>query len=854
MIDYLVRHAIQNVWCTPDQDYQYIFKPARITRPRGVERQVDVEWDTITLPDNVSTFHVYQIGQLSPMLLNLIPTERKWYRITDACNTQNMVVNLYLNNGREFPRFDCYIQKTRTRNLIIAVKDQPRIGNLEKQALYVRFYSNAFFGSSLSQPTEDRIYSEGRYATDRESVLLFQRKFRDLREQRGIVNVYHNGWLVEDTIPTDVAEGDILEMVHDTSVYTTIDFPVSELKTFTSERDRESKYLLNRPKDGSGVIDYLDDVDIYLLLPKERGYEGIYFHKNLDKAVRMVTHRDYSIPVSHVVSYNNGFEHWTDSNELVVRVQVRRGGYYRPLQNVHHRIKELYRLSDADIERAMVGADSTVSVWKASELENSAYSRLMGEGFSHITRKLVQDTYGYNAISKILADTPSKVVDVDGSPGVGLPPALRQDATIYEYDGDGHLLGFYHHTSGMVYRPRYFATEMIEGIVGKGGKRLPTTYGGERVPYDANHNYRFYVCDVIGGIPSWNWYTAEKGLHYDIVGTEIVWLTDPSEHHTAVKDDTQFLAYEITLPPVNGVLEFSIEAEEQYEGQWVEGPLDIPFGELDIWMNGRSLIENLDYYVRWPRVTVVNKVYLEGLGLVPQVISVRATGFCQDDFSRKPASEVGFVEHGLLSRNNRFDVRNDKVMRLIAGGSLYRKDGLRFAEEDSGLLLENVPNGTPYSLEDTIVPLRGLTVEDTYSLKAKSEVVDKEVSDYLTLKYPQPHIPGPSPIEQRYHVFSPFVSKIHYDLRSGYLDLPETEGQYGDADIRRWLADYEYLLDVDPIVRGFDERYVAVHPHNYDLVMELDIYQYTFLDRAIKVYLDDKVDLTSFVKIKEGWV
>ena len=856
MIDYLTRHAIQNVWCTPDQDYQYIFKPARISPPRGAERQLMVEWEYINLPNNVDTFHVYQIGQLSPSLLNLLPRERHWYTLTEASNNQNMVVDLYLKDGRQFPRFESYVLKTRTRNLLLVVKDQQRIGRLDRETLYVRFYSNAFFGSERAQesPIVDRIRVEGKYITTPDSGLLFQRRIRDLQALKGHVNVYHNGWLVDDTPPDMIREGDIVELVHDTSVYDVREFPVAELETFNSKLDGLRKYLISRLKGtGDNTIDYVDDVDVYLVKKTGRHWKGVYFHKNSEAALRMVTHKDYSIPVSHVVGFANEFDEWDDPTELVVRVHVRQSGYHRPLVDEHHRIKELYHLSDDEIYRAMIGADSTVPVWRAENLESSGYTAIMRADFDQINRKLVQDAYGYNAISKLVADTPQLVEDLGGYRGVSLPVGLRNESTAFEYDKDGLLIDFYRHSFGDTYAVKNPQCEMVEVLVGAGSGTLSTVYGERQVPIDERHNYRMYTCPIVGGVPTYEWedVTGDTNL-YTFVNGELVWMVDDTQTYTAVKNDIDFLTYRIRLNSVGGIYRFSVTAREQRGDSFATLPLDIPVGQLSIWMNGHALIENLDYYVQWPEVVIVNKQYLRDDE--EQDFVIRGTGFCLPDMTREAPNEAGFVKHGLLSRNRRYDVRDDKVMRFVVGGKTLMRDVLKFSEHDSGLRMDDVPNGTPYVIDDVVVPLRDLVDEDTYSLREKSLEVDEDVSDYLTLKYPEPVIDDPNIIEQRYRVFSPFASKIHHDLLEGILYPDGIKGQYSDAKIKEWLKGYEFLLKYDPVRNKVDDHYVSVHPVDINHVTELDIYQYTFLDRAIQLYLGDRVDISYFVSIKEGWV
>lgn len=847
MIDYITRHAIKNVWCTPDQDYQHIFKPARISRLRGERQYVKVEWDTISLPNNVDTFQVYQIGQLSPLFINLIPDEGKWYLASTACNTNNMVIDLYLNNGRQFPRFQTWIRKTRTRNLIIAVKEQPRIGNLREEDLYIRFYSNAFFGSARSQESIDSIHTEGIVVTTTTSVVNFQNKRIQIEATGGHTYLFHNGWLVNDTRPDVVVEGDVLELVRDTSIYDVVDYPVTDLDTFTSIRDNIKKYLISRPKGSTDTIEYHDDVDFWLLNPNVNSFKGVFFHKNRSLAARMVTHKDYSIPVNHVIAFSNEFDDWLDPTGLTVRLHIRKSGYQRSLIDEHQRIKELYKLNDEQIYRAMTGAESSLPIWRAEALENSAYVKLMGSKIGDITKEMVQDAYGYNAISKILADTPSVVKNISGYMGVELPVGLRNRSHMFEYDSQGKLINFYFHSAGETYITKNDNATLVEGIVGSGGDVLDTTYGMRRSPYNPNRNYRYYICRKIGGIPTYNWEDVTGSDKYVIIDNEIVWFVDEETEYTAVRSDDKFLAYKLSLSPTNGLIRFSIIAREVEFNNLRAEPVKIPLGKLELFLNGRALIENLDYYVKWPEVVIVNKEYLKTSD--PQEIVVRAAGFCKNDLTREAPAEVGFVEHGLLSRNRKFDIRDDKVMRFIVDGKTWHRSALKFSEDHFGVMMDNVRNGAPYCIEDVIVPLRGASIDDTYSLRAKSQEVDKMVSDYLTLKHPELPIIEPSLIPERYQIVSPFISRIHYDLLNGYLNPPGIEGHYNEMDIRSWVNSYEWLLGFDPVVNGHDERYVNVHPHHLFTVTTLDVYKYTFLHRVIKLYLNDKVDLSHFVQI-----
>ena len=857
MLDYIKEHALKNVWCTPEQDYQYVFKPARITTPRGVRKYTMVEWNRVWLPDQTSIFHVYQIGQLSPKTLKLITEPGVWYKVSDLCNDNNTTIDIYFNNGKQLPRFDVWIRKTETRNLIVAVREQKRIGDLVNNPIFIRFYSNAFFASTRSHSSTDHIFTKGQYATDRASVVVFQRDIRDLRDLGGHVYVFHNGMLVNDTHPDLVVEGDVIELVHDTTIYDTVEFKVSDLEVFTSTLDQTTKYLLSRLKGSTTTIDFHDDIDIWLVKKTGEAYSGVYYHRSKASDVRMVTHKDYSIPVNRVLSFATDISQWNDPLELTVLLHVRKSGYSRPLVNENNRIKELYRLDNEKILDAMVGANSTIEEWKASNLENSNYPKIMRSLSLDITSELVQEAYGYNAISKLVADTPSPVTVLAGANGAKLPFGLRQNSTMFEYDSQGKLLEYHTHPHGEVYYTSNLQASKVEGLTGTGSDSLLTYYDQLIVELTEGKDFACYICPIRGGVPTYEWERILPGIdneYYSIENNILTWNDQLlSDTHFAVRKDDNFLLYSQDLTLETGILKLELEAFEFYNGVLEKRPLMLPMLHLDIFLNGYSLIENIDYFIKDNQVVITNKEYLKTNTVIQNVV-VRAIGLAGTSVYWEKAREYGFVEHNLLSRNTKYDIRDDKVIRYIVGGKLRNKEELKFSEDGIAVRMIDIPNGTPYCLSETVVALRGLNNTTTYDFREQAKVIDEKISNYLGMYYPEEIIEEPSIITERYQILSPFISKIHYDLTSGYFYPDEITGHYSDVKVRELTKPYEYLLDFDPVLKEMDERYVTIHPHHLFVETELDIYQYKFLQRIINVYLDDAIGLSGHVRIKEGWI
>jgi len=853
--DYLIDYALKNNWCSPGQDKQVIVKPAKISKVGGEWGFFTLQWRNITLPEQHVRFHVYQIGQLHPLLMGLFPS-RQWMSFTQCCNTMKLVADLYVDSGLQLPRFDAYYMVTRDKNLIIAVKepliDRLKI-DLDKEPLFLRVYTNAYFSSARSSPLDDFIHTNGKRVLSTTELLTIQNEYNQYLARPGYTYAFVNGYRVDAIDMINAKVGDFVEYVYDSSIKMVYDFPIADLKTYVDYMDDERKYFLHYAGQGDRIIEYQDDVDVFLYKTTTGSkFKGIYYHKNEESGFRMVTHKDYGISVERLDWFSSQQPDWTDMTQLTIRLHIRKSGYFRPLIFENNRIHELYKLKDDDLVRAVLGLDSTVDVFKAENLEASGYCAIMRAKNTCLSRELIQDAYGYNAISKILADTPSFVRVESQQNVIDVPYGLTHVSTGYEYDEDGLLIDWHSHVGGSIYATRSLEAHKVEMIAGYTTDLLDEVYGEQTVTIDPTANYRFYTCPIVNGNPSNNWTDVTDSGQYAIVDNKVTWFTDPATTYTLVRGDTVNLGYRLSLPNTDGLLKFSLKHRAYRNGVVSDWIMQIPMGELDLFLNRRSLIEGVDYIVNFPEIVIFNKEYLENPGTQNQEIVVRFTGFCKSDMTREKLVDQGFVDHALLSNNNRFDIRDDKVLRITVDGKLYDRSELLFAEDNSGVSAPDARNGAPYLIRDIVVPLRGLTNENTYTMRAKSQVIDKQVSDYMSLKMPKPTFDTPNVIlDELYAVFSPFVCKIMNDLNHGIINDPRIKDHYNDELVKELCAEYEYLLAYDPAHpdNEIDPRFVIVHPHNLYTVVDMDIYAYTFLNRVVKLYIPDRVQLSHFIRI-----
>lgn len=858
MFDHIADYALKNVWCTPGQDAQAILKMPRLSPRMGIWNKIEVMRVVYSLPEKNVRFHVFTLSQLNPLILGLTSVDREWVSFADACTNETLIADLYVASGLQFPRHQCWYYVTEDKNVLVAVKEQTRIPvDLGVEDLFIRVYSNAYFNTDRADGAYDYVKVVGKTVKTTDDILDLQNKFNDLKQKPGLVYAFVNGYHVSGIDLFTTQLGDVVEYVFDGSVYRVLDFPINELNAYTSEIDSKQKFLLHSPE-GSDTIDFEDDIDVFLYSPAANNrFKALYFHRNKEDALRNVTHADYGLAIPYVEAMA-ATQGWEDINELRVRLHVRKAGWKRPLVFEANRIKELYKMSSEDVLKAMVGVDSTVSPWRAEKLEGSAYCAVMRfrgsvtVNSTDLPKEMVQDCFGYNSLAKYLGDTPVRPYESSDQMIAAVPVGLQVSSTAYEYDTNGYLIDWYNHIQGSAYPLRNPDAKLVEMIGGKAGRRLDEFYGLAAVPYDPAVDYRMYLCKIESGRPNNNWEDVTGSDKYSIAGGAVVWHVDLTRWYPMVRGNRNFLAYSIELMADFGRLKFSLTTEQVREGTVQDYVMQIPMGELDLWLNKRHLTEGLDYIVKFPEIVIINKKYLDDPMNKPQRIDVRFTGFCKSDFTREKIADTGFINHGLLSNNDRFDLRDDRVQMIVVDGALRHRDELKFAETDTGVTVPDASNGAPYMIRDIIVQMRGLVKDSTYTLREKAQLVDKEVTDYLSMRLPGPTFENPSAIPQLYPVYSPFLSYILFGLLRGVVDPTNKIRQhYNDADVYTLCREFENLLPYDPTQEGneLSSDYVAIHPHHLNVVVEVDLYQYRFLLRVIKLYLKDKVSLTNFVSI-----
>ena len=837
----LIHHAYKNVWCAPEQDRQYIIQPTRITPVRGALGTVEIDLRFYNAPTKNDRYSVFTMGDILPVQLGMKDYVDTWVSAKAHCNSNNLLIDIYDQDGVRFPLGEAYFLYTRFGSLCIALKKVDQQIRHELRPIFIKWRSNAWFDGNASVPVNRGITVGGGLIMTANQLYTLQAEVIDSKTKMGQTSIYCNGQRIRDANITTVVLGDYVEYVRDASVKEVFEVPLEGLKSFDSILDGKAKYLITRAGYGT-TIDFRDDVEIHLLnYNKAAAYRGRYYHQNHVDSIRMVTHRDISIPTAYVHGIINASNGWILRDDIRLEITIKNGGLIRPLVNEHSRIRELFKLPEEKRINAMVGDASNIEEWKARSLESSRYTYLMRAHAGTITEEDVKVAYGYNAISKIVADTPRKVEP--NKVWVDLPFTHYLQSTVYEYNKNGELIDFYIHDYSKEYPIRNPGkTALIESYRGRGGDSLGTVFDVETLPLDPSKEYRFYIYDKWIDEEHRKWVDVTGDLtKYSIVDGKFTWSVDLRKFTTAIKRDTCFLAKNFTLDYPDKTMVFTVTSDGIYKGRGtMTGVMEIPPGELDVFLNKHKLVEDIDYYVSWPEIAIVNKVFVNEDGT--QDIHVRCRGFCEPDLSRRKAAESGFVRHGILSKDGRFNLRDDRIAIICMAGSVLHRDSIKFDESDAPVI-ESRYNGWPYSVVHPIAPMKDIISEDTYAFRAISEELDKRVEDYMSV-HMNYSTEAPNPMAEYYPVHSPYCSKLIHDMLLGNFNMTEFMGEYSDDFLLGKLSRYEWLLKFDPTLRDADLDFVVVHPHFYTgYPLKLNVYQYRLLDRTVKLIFRNKVEL-----------
>lgn len=862
----IFQYAIDQVWCSPSQDNSVIIKPARISPSSGSGNVVTVMGRRLALPTQLDRYDVYQVGALYPSILGLNDynpsfTQETWISFEQAIRETDLIVQIYNQYGLEIPKAFAYYCLTRERNLIFCVKRLPEFGLIyPEDNIYFRFYTNAFFVSERSVVGLDGTYSKAIQPTTVSQISNFGAEVTNYKLKPGYTLCFVNGLLRQDINISTVMAGNIAEFIYDSSIKKVVKFPLDGLQSFTSTLDGEYKYLMAYNHTENDVIDFQDDVDFWVVhkeLANPNNYHGLYLGRNSPEAIRMVTHREYSIKVFDVQQIKEKLRSILelpailDSNVQILMI-VRKAGFARNLIKDSSRLFELYKLGYQERISAMIGQNASMSEWTAAALENNAYMALMREKYENITMGLVQDALGYNGISKLLADSPKKAEIHSSSKSCILAPGVQVGSSVFEYGANGELLDVVNHLTGERHYSTHPDASVFEILTGHNGEDPSVYFSTTSFVLEENVEFRLYRTQIVAGVWQENWRDVTESEEYTVATGAINIVSVNVNTMYMLRTSKKFLCRSFQLFPVGGNYFFSLTERVNRGLGFYDHFVAVPPKHIKVFLNKKPLVENVDYIVKFPNIYIISKKHLVNpYTSVGQDIVVACHGFCDNDCLYRPDFDSGFIEHGFLSNDGEYDLRDDKVLSTIVDGKFIHPEDLLYSEEHTGVSVANALNGVPYQITNSDVAIWGLEGLTATEFRNKARVIDRKVKGIMTALKPQPPRGDLMVIPQRYELFSPFFQRIIFELVNNNIPEADINNATNDNKLIELCVPFEHTLKFDPLTPGnrLDERYVTIHPHCWPVVVSMSLVKYRFLSNVVRLYGRSLISLTNFVNI-----
>ena len=853
------KFAIEKIYCAPSQDRQFNFQLARVTKQGfPAKRMVQVYKALKKLPDLTNYFHVFVIGNLNPGHMNLKGQSREWYRdvwvnAAEDMNERDYIFHIYNDKGVTLPREWVYYSFIDEGSMVIAIKETYAIKrHFDINSFkFLRVYSNAYFTSSeyKALPNQIGIKCELKNVATNTDKVALQVKIANYEQSGGKTMVYVNG-IYTDRVLLNIPNDSFVEIVYDQSILFKEKHKLSDLRTFESIKDNKLKYLLFRDKQ-LDRIQYDDDIEIYVSTDNESLTRGLYFYDHKDYAVRNVTDKDYSLYTTFVNNQAIALSEMTTGSiaDKVLVVYVRKSGLPRELVYSGMKLHELYKLPQSVEHDVMTNVNNSVTEFRAETLENSAYFELASlEKMKDITPELSTSALGYNAVTYYYGYTPRKVSASETN--IEVPFLYRENSYAYEYDSAGKMMGR-HITNGPAYTVSSNAVKHVEFLKGT----TPLDYG-QLYPHNAqiplrNAEYRVLSSFYEGVVRISEW--------VDITDTELCSVSGNTLTVNETQGKTikvvyldQPLTYDLELALSDSMLIFPLQVKENRGTGMQQHALDLPYLTAEVFLNGNRLTYEVDYFMSFPYISICNKTYLD-YNKPTQSVHVRLHGFATRKEEINSREIRGFVSHGTLTRNNYYDIKDDKVFSTFIDGKLYDRSLITFSEDDNSVRTTHPLNGLPYTMTEPFIPVKEVTGSSTIPLYKKNTDINKRISMLYNVIYPEPAVSPLNIVADHHYLFSPLVSKIMRDMLSGVLPASIYTTPYNDTSIHQLLdTTYKRLFSLDPIRFNLPNNLIEIHPDFGNATITLSLYQYRFITNVVRIITGgnpDKINLSGYVTV-----
>lgn len=426
-----------NIWNEPHSEYRVNIKPTMITdhSKTGV---VNINGRRVELPTLNEPYYIYSISKSHFRNAFELPT-MEWYRGDRLCNDHGIVLNVYTEQGRMCSLGEVHITMFSNEHSYILAVSKNMLSKLcnhvDSDKIYVTIYKDSDIANKITAYPY-KVPSNDINGTYRINIAT---KLTEINDPSRVI-VYINGYQSTITSYTTIQPGDIVDIIHDENIifdYTIDLTDIDKHRIYYSEMDKMSKLLVHTPKylnpDNKVLTHNTCDFYIQRKNPEKYATEGLYVHRTAPISVSQVTHQDFSIPTFIVDAHRD----YLDTQDILLRVVVRQHDKDNLLIRDKNYIDLLYTQDDNTIIDCIMGkVKNAPEFWKAAVLESSVYVGMMFTAPRTISEEnmyyYIEGLGYYHVISLICQRVfTSYITDLWGNVMICPKPYLFAERSIY---------------------------------------------------------------------------------------------------------------------------------------------------------------------------------------------------------------------------------------------------------------------------------------------------------------------------------------------------------------------------------------------------------------------------------------
>lgn len=833
LIDLVATKAADEVWQRPAQDRVARFTGKPITANHGAKRCVRSGHNMYHLPDSKNSYIVYDLGQLNPHLYGFDVFMNDWFSVEAICNNEEMFVQLLINN-RRLPMKYSYMMRSESRSTLIAIRRDKAFDLFKDfEDISASFYSNKWYNSvpgNLTTGLEVKSYD----VDDNMTLTNFFNELIAARARPSNVMVFVNGLYKDINAASDINLGDYVDLIEDMSGVGYYDINLQNAPHFLSTLDKKMKYLLLAPDTASNeTVNFKDDINIviYNEVPDSIGgkmKQGVIYDLYSYADIRMVTHRDHSIDSVRVknILLSQG-EDLTQGNTFA-RVFIRNADINKILPSDGNYLKDMYLFNRDDRRRFMTGTHSVIDEWKAANLEESPYTRWLGMPRHELGFDTLKDVFSSHGLYEII-EKPTK-----NGATYNLPPIAYLGGMALLYNANYELTsiqtitpsqgasGSYSLPAGIEY------LEFIPGNLVASGKDLEVT--SLYIDPQGSFAEELFVKDGTN-----TWLSAIEGTHYDIDLDNKVyrWKAAYATLPKMKRDSGKFHMNTRTMN--RGDL---IELFDIFTGDIPA--LNFETGRVDVWLNKKRLIRNLDYQVEWPRVRIHNVEYIQD----SNEVIVLAHGLPK----HKEEVEFDFIKYGHLNYDEKFRLTFNRPKEIIIDGLYGNYPDISFSERRLNTKAPEYREGAPYSVQTPMYHVPSIYHSVLTNSRKEDVETTEKIENYITLLEKENIVDVVSTIPHKHEIMSYTICKLINDLNAGNVRI--VNDSFSRAGVASVMAKYRNVLANDPTyTEDWDWSYILVAAHNANGSVGISSLHYSFLSKVVEYYFDNRCQLNNYLHV-----